>query len=641
MMRQFHFDARGNRTGLLDPDEILADSTSALSSDVLEGRMERPLGRFSALAFIFVVGAAFVFFLWRAGTLQLERGDSFFAQSQENRFVTRSLFPPRGVVYDHRRMPMVENVPSFGLLFERDQFMKSGMSLEQLVKNLGELLGQDGAFFLDLGFPHDGKAEAMPSRLFVNHAVALDAIVAVVTREDRFPGIRVVENYRRLYKDSLAYAHLVGFVGKISEEDLKKRPELAGEETVGKSGIEFMYDQMLRGKGGKKIIEVDSRGKETRFRLTHSPEEGSPLVLALDSGLQEIAYKLLEDYTEGKKGASVVALDPRSGAVRALVSFPGFDSNRFGSFLSHREFEAVLNDPRRPLFNRAIAGEFPPGSTLKPLMGAAMLEEKIIDPEKKIYDPGFLEIPHPYRRDEKSIFRDWRAHGWVNFYDAIALSANVYFYIMGGGYRDQEGLGIERIKQYAAQFGLGSRLGIDLPGEKPGFLPDPSSKQVAEPQDPIWRVGDTYNVSIGQGGMKVTPLQITSMVATIANGGTVYEPYVVESALDKEGKVVKKVDPAIIRRVKVREENLAAVRRGMRQTVTQGTARLLSEAPVAVAAKTGTAQASGLPHAWVSAFAPFENPEIAITVMVEHAGEGATVAVPITKEILKWYFANR
>jgi len=398
----------------------------------------------------------------------------------------------------------------------------------------------------------------------------------------------------------------------------------------------------LRGKGGKKIVEVDSRGVETRFRSLQEPEGGSALLLSIDAGLQQVAYQLLKEYTSGKKGGSVVALDPMTGAIRALVSFPGFESNRFGSFLPRKEFEAILDDPLRPLFNRAIAGEFPSGSTIKPLIAAAALEERIIDPEKTIYDPGFLEIPHPYRPGERSLFRDWRAHGWVNFYDAIALSANVYFYIVGGGYRDQQGLGIERIKRYANQFGLGSRMGIDLGGEKPGFFPDPLSKAIAEPEDPLWRVGDTYNVAIGQGGVKTTPLQITSLIATIANGGKVYEPHILEAVLDKEGKIVKKNTPKVIREVSVSQKNLEAVRRGMRQTVTQGTARLLGEVPVAVAAKTGTAQTgSGLPHAWVTAFAPFAHPELAITVMVEHAGEGSTVAAPITNEILKWYFSRQ
>jgi penicillin-binding protein 2 len=231
----------------------------------------------------------------------------------------------------------------------------------------------------------------------------------------------------------------------------------------------------------------------------------------------------------------------------------------------------------------------------------------------------------------------------VDFYDAIAYSANVYFYTVGGGYRDQPGLGIGRIRRYAASFGLGSRLGIDLPGEKPGLVPDPEWKKIAEPNDPDWRIGDTYNVSIGQGGMSVTPLQMVSLTAAIANGGTLWRPYLVEKVRDPDGKTLERHTAEEIRTGLAKKETLQRVVAGMKKTVTVGTARLLAQVPVPVAAKTGTAQnvPGKPPHAWVTAFAPADDPEIAVVVMVEHAGEGATVAVPITNEILKWYFSHR
>mgnify|MGYP001588808895 FL=1 len=214
--------------------------------------------------------------------------------------------------------------------------------------------------------------------------------------------------------------------------------------------------------------------------------------------------------------------------------------------------------------------------------------------------------------------------------------------MIGGGFKDQKGLGIERIKKYALAFGLGAQLGIDLPGEKAGFIPDPQSKAISDPKDPMWRIGDTYNVSIGQGGLRTTPLQMASMVATVSNGGKLYKPYILEKAVGGNGKVIKKQDPVLLREHMVSEKSLQEVRKGMRKTVVVGTARMLQAVPVAVSAKTGTAQAgAGLPHAWITAYAPSENPEIAIVVMVEHAGEGSTVAGPITREILNWYFTHR
>lgn len=627
----------------LDPDEIFADSLNVPGYHLLpEGKMERPIGRSYSLFFTFLIGAGVSYLLFEAYSLGVARGDSLFSKSQANRFITQTIFPPRGMIYDRFGKPLVENTPSFGLVFDRDLFLKKQGDLRGLLENLARLLVKPPEFFFELGFPDDYNRGNLPSRIFVIKDLPLENLVAVSSRLESLPGIGIFESYRRLYKEPFAYAHLLGSVGKISEEDLKSNPKLQGEEMVGKNGLEAFYDEILRGRSGKKIAEVDSLGRETRFRLTQDPEEGLGLLLTIDGDLQKTAYQILQNYTEGKKGASIVMLDPRSGEVRALVSSPGFDSNSFGYSLSRDEFAEVLKNPLRPLFNRAIAGEFPSGSTVKPLIAAAALEEKIIDPQKKIYDPGFIEIPNPYQPGEKSVFLDWRKHGWVNFYDAIALSANVYFYMIGGGYQDQKGLGIERIKKYATAFGLGSVLGIDLPGEKPGFIPDPDSKRQTEPRDPVWRVGDTYNVSIGQGGVETTPLQMASLVSALANGGKLYQPRVVAEVLDKYKQAVRTNDPKIIRQNMVSQESLGEVKKGMRQTVLSGTARLLSGLPVDVAAKTGTAQMgkNQLPHAWVTAFAPLENPEIAIAVMVEHAGEGATVAVPITNEILKFYFSR-
>ncbi len=627
----------------LDPDEILADSASAWrGGSSHEGKMERPIERFHALFFLFLIVSGMAYMSSRAASLEIASGNSFLKKSQENRFLVRPVFPPRGVIFDRFGVSMVTDIPSYGLVFEKSEFLKMGGDLRLLLEHLSQFLRLPQTYFFELGFPNDYNVSHLPSRTVIAEDLPLDTLVTFASEFNGLPGISIFENYRRTYRDAVAHSHLLGYVSKVSPDDLIKYPQLRIEDTIGKSGLEAFYDELLRGKGGKKIIEIDSKGHETRFKFTEEPLEGSRIRLTVDAELERVAYQTIENFTGGRKGAGVVILDPRNGAVRALVSFPGFDSNRFSSSLSRREFDTILKNPLAPLFNRAIGGEFPSGSTIKPLIAVAALEEKIISPEKKIYDEGFIEIPNPYKPGEKSIFVDWKKHGWINFYDAIAQSANVYFYTIGGGFGGQEGLGIERIKKYALAFGLGSRLGIDLPGEKSGFIPDPESKKITEPQNPVWRIGDTYNVSIGQGGVRVTPLQLTALITAISNGGRLYQPHILDTVFNREGVEIKKREPAIIREHMVSEESLREVVKGMRQTVTSGTARLLSDLPVEAAAKTGTAQAgSGLPHAWVTAFAPVENPEIAITVMVEHAGEGSTVAVPITNEIMKWYFSNR
>lgn len=627
---------------LLDPDEILIDSVSVLSEEHLERRIERPLNQFSSIFFLILITGTVGYFGFRAVSLQVRQGNNFFYESQENRFFVRPLFAPRGIFYDRNRVPLVDNVASFTLIFEKKSFTQKQGALEPLLAQLKTLLGRDEEFFFDAGFPRDYTLQNLPSRFIIIRDIPRERIIALIPYLDRLPGIEITESYRRVYKDPFAYAHVLGYIGKISDADIKKNLLLRDEEVVGREGIEAFYDEKIRGAKGKKIIEIDSEGRETRFRLTQEPKHGSPLLLALDAGLQEKSYEMLEHYIHGVHSASVIAIDPKTSAVRALVSYPSFDNNRFSSSLTAKEFSAILENPLKPLFNRAISGEFPAGSTFKPLLAAAALEEKIIDPNKKIFDAGFIEIPNPYKPEEMSIFKDWKQHGWINFYDAIALSANVYFYMIGGGYQDQAGLGIDRIKRYAGLFGFGSRLGIDIPGEQTGFIPDPAAKAALEPKNPQWRVGDTYNVSIGQGGVRVTPLQMTALTAALANGGTMYQPHLVTAILDDRGNEVIKITPRIIHTQAIKPENIHEVIKGMRQTVTGGTARLLQEVPVSLAAKTGTAQAgSGKPHAWVTAFGPFENPELAITVMVEHAGEGSTVAVPIMRDILKWYFEKR
>ncbi|MBI2056119.1 MAG: penicillin-binding protein 2 [Candidatus Sungbacteria bacterium] len=630
----------------LDAHEILADSMgfdSLRSQEYLEGKIERPIGPRAPLVFILAIGLGILYLGAEAASLQLKEGGDLFAKSQENRFVVRTVFPPRGVIYDAEHKPFVDNVPSLGLVFEKNEFIRSGKAdVEFIVRELGVLLHKEKSFFYEIGFPEDGDKSKLPPNIFIVRDLTPEEVVAIATRLDGLPGVKVYEGYRRVYREPYAWSHLIGFIGKVSKEDLERTPELSREEFVGKGGIEAFYDPLLRGQSGKKIVEIDSAGRETRYRLAEDPKDGDSLELTIDSELQRVSYNLLQSYTEGRFGASVVVLDPKTGAVRALLSYPGFDSNKFGLNLTKKEFDATIENSLQPLFNRAVSGEFPSGSVLKPMVAAAALEEHLIDPKKKIYDDGALKIPNPYKPGEFSIFKDWRAHGWVDFYDAIAFSANVYFYMIGGGYGDQKGLGIQKLKEYALRFGLGVKSGIDIPGEKSGFFPDPDSKAKQEPNDPTWRIGDTYNTSIGQGGVKVTPLQMASLTAAIANGGVLYKPFILNKALDAEGNIVKGAGASMVRDNLVSKESLRHVVEGMRQTVTVGTARRLASLPVSAGAKTGTAQAgAGKPHAWVTVFAPLENPEVVAVVMVEHAGEGSTVAVPIMHDILEWYFTHK
>lgn len=405
----------------------------------------------------------------------------------------------------------------------------------------------------------------------------------------------------------------------------------------GKTGLEASYEEYLRGINGKQKIEVDSAGNLKKNLGTEDPINGSDLHLGLDAGLQEeiqdvLEKKLLETKTET---AAAVAINPRNGEVLALISLPGFDNNLFSQGISAEDYERLISDENKPMFNRAISGGYPPGSTFKPLVAAAALEEKIVTPDTTINCHGGIRIGS-YN------FPDWKTHGVTDIRKAIAESCDVFFYSVGGGWESISGLGIDKIKKYADKFGLGRITGVDIPGEASGLVPDKNWKENRFGER--WYVGDDFHCAIGQGFVTVTPLQLANYTAAIANGGTVYRPHFV-SYIKKIDGTEEKIEPKIIGRNFISPQNLQIVREGMRQAISSegGSARQLADLKVAVAGKTGTAQfgSDNKTHGWFVSFAPYDNPEIAMVVLVEGGGEGHSTAVPVTKEIYKWYFEER
>ena len=311
-----------SKSASLDPDEILADSVSILgAAGGAEGKIERPLERFYSFIFLMIIAGGISYLGFQGGWLGIKEGDSFLLKSQENRFFVRNIFPARGVIFDRYHEAMVENVPSFGLVFEKSEFLKKGGDLKSLLGELGSFLEKPQEYFFEMGFPRDYSGKNLPSRILISENLILAQAVSLTSRLDDLPGITIFEGYRRIYKNPLADSHAMGFVGKASEDDLRANPGLLYEDSMGKSGIEAFYDDILRGKSGKKIIEIDSKGEETRFRLTEEPEEGRTVVLNIDGELQRMVYDTVNGYTGRAKGASVVALDHRDGAVLALVSF--------------------------------------------------------------------------------------------------------------------------------------------------------------------------------------------------------------------------------------------------------------------------------------------------------------------------------
>jgi penicillin-binding protein 2 len=356
--------------------------------------------------------------------------------------------------------------------------------------------------------------------------------------------------------------------------------------------------------------------------------------LTIDAELQRVAEESLKRvlHTYKKKRGAVIALDPRSGEILALVSLPGYDNNLFSKSISKEAFDVLINDPDKPLYSRAISGEYPPGSTFKLIIGAAALQEKLVTESTGFNSVGGIYV-------DKWFFPDWKAggHGWTNITKALAESVNTYFYTVGGGYQDQKGLGIEKIKEYGEKFGLSKPLGIDLPNEAGGFLPSEAWKE--ENKKEMWYIGDTYHAAIGQGDLLVTPLQIAAWTSVFANGGTLYKPHLVREILDPDNNLITEVKPIVLNQDFISPENVKIVNRGLRQTVTAGSAKGLANLPVLTAAKTGTAQWSSSkdPQAWITTFAPYDDPRIVVMVLVEEGGEGSRVSLPVAHDILNWW----
>ncbi len=585
--------------------------------------------QYKALTF-FVVGLIGILF-FRIFYLQIIKGDHYKALADDNRIRRVVIKAPRGVVKDINGEILARNIPSFELNFTPAYLPADEGEVEKIIEEISLMTkGNKEELRKILG---EHPISDRRTYQLVEH-LENDVALRLAEKSDEFPGVVVSKVAQRRYPFGENIAHVIGYNGKITKEELKKYPEYLLIDYIGKGGVEEVYEKYLHGKHGEHRYEVNSLGKMIRDLGTVAPEAGYNLTLNVDIKLQEkifIEAEKLMSKNEDATGVVVVALDPRDGAVRALVSYPSFDNNLFSRGISVEAYKSLIENPYNPLLNRAVAGLYPPGSTYKPLVAAAALEEGVVDEHKTINCTGHIDIG-------QWAFPDWKTHGVTDLKKAIAESCDVYFYAAGGGWGDIKGLGIDQLRRYSKLFGLTDYLGIDLPGERQGDVPGDTwkFKNFGE----RWYIGDTYHGSIGQGYVTTTPLQIASITATIANGGKVYRPRVVKelTSIDNRDKV--KIEENILSQDFISSQNMNIVREGMRQTVTAGSGRLLNSLKVATAGKTGTAQFGGedKTHSWYTSFAPYENTELAMVVLVESGGGGHDWAVPLTKEIYKWYF---
>ncbi len=640
-MNLLHSSQKGR---MIEPEEIFLDSLNFLGFD--QGRHEGRLERASRYAFsgriLIIFFLVFFALFFRVFYLQIVFGNFFNDSAKTQSVLVSRTDGPRGYIVDRNGVVLAGNGLSFDIVFYAAEFKRGAVSFEGVKRRLIEILEESESELVAGGFPKDERS--IPSQVIIARNIDQKTLLLIQEQQEFLPGILLEERFQRIYNGGPAFSQLIGYIGPASSEEREKYLEYTNVLT-GKLGLERAYNEYLRGVQGKKIVQIDARRSIQRIKTIESALDGATVTLSIDAELQKKAYEVLGKHIRegGKRAGAFVALDPRDGSVRALVSYPSFDNSFFKKRLSQKDFEKIFKDPDMPLFNRAISGEYPPGSIIKPIIASAALEERIIDPQKQIFSAGFIQIPNLFKVGEFSVFKDWKPLGWMDIRSALAYSSNVYFYTVGGGYHGQPGLGIERIGRYEELFGLGKKLGIDLPGEGDGFIPSPLRKAATKKNDPLWRIGDTYNVSIGQGDTLATPLQIASYTAVFANRGTLFQPRIVESINNPETAViVASFGPSIIRGDFLNERTIQIVREGMRMAVTEGSARQLSALSTVTAGKTGTAETGRLneAHAWFTGFAPYENPEIAITVLVEKGGEGSSVAVPIAREILEWYFGR-
>ena len=580
-----------------------------------------------------VVVAAFAVLILRLIFLQGIRGDEYRLLSLNNRIRLQSLDPPRGLIYDRNGDVLVENRPSFDVTIT----LKDARPVNETITKLSQYLDVPAEELQSKLSSSKGVSAYKP--ILIRQDIGRNALAAIEAHKYDLPGITVNVKLRRHYLNIQDGVHLIGYLSEISPQELAggKYPGLRRGDLIGKFGAEKAFESFLQGERGGRQVEVNANGRVVRVLKTVSAKPGQNIHLTIDFDLQKKAESLLK----GVAGATV-ALDPDSGRILALASSPSFDQNYFVDGMSHEQWDSLISNPFRPMENKAIQGEYPPGSTYKIITAIAGLVEGVIDENTEVFCPG-------HYRFGNRVYRCWKrgGHGRVRITKAIAESCDVYFYQVG------DLLGVDRLAWYAKAAGLGSPTGIRLDREAKGLIPTAAWKK--KRTGVVWQKGETLSVAIGQGFNLATPLQIAGMTAAIANGGTRYKPIILESIKTADGRLLYRNEPQIVGKIPLNERALELVRNGLWEVVNgeHGTARGSRLADIAISGKTGTSQvvsrkkddprpederpAHLRPHAWFVAYAPSDAPKIAIAVLVEHGEHGSGAAAPIAREMIKTY----
>ncbi len=595
--------------------------------DILERRL-----RLISLFVIFV----FAGLLLKLFFLQIIKGPYYRELAQKRSLRVISLPAPRGNIYDRRGLLLAGNTPSFALFL--DPRLVKGKKGDAILQRLAQILGED--------FPSLKQRYLIARRKSAGNQVLLaedldrDVVARIEARRYFLPGVEIKVEPRRFYPLGEAAFHLVGYVSRINAKELQRLASqgFGPDDFLGRSGLEAQFERLLRGKKGRRLVEVDALGRIRRVVAEEPPQIGKSILLTIDSIFEKVAYNLLED-----RSGAIVLLDPRDGRLLALVSAPGVDPHRFLKGFSFEEWKKITTDIKHPLLNKAILA-YHPGSTFKLVTAMAALEKRVISPTKEIFCPGFYRLG-------RRVFRCWRSwgHGKVDLIKAIEVSCDTYFYRVG------ELVGIDTLSQFARACGFGRPTGLGFPGEKSGLVPDRAWKLRVFKVP--WQKGETLNVAIGQGALMATPLQLAKFLAAVVNGGHLYKPWYVYQVFDPYGEILEEYGPKLEGNLPAHPNTLRLLKKGLVAAVNgkEGTGKAAKLEKVTVGGKTGTAQIVGMKkrikseklpylkrdHAWFIAYAPASKPEIVMVVFVEHGGHGGSAAAPLAGKFLKMYFEGR
>ena len=575
--------------------------------------------------------------------MQIIQGAAYDQRAQDNRIITRVTLPQRGIIFSRDGTPLVANEPVYSAVvipaeIRRQDEDDVAAALEQLISvprgTIKQIIIDGKTSFND----YDPRT--------VVDDVSRDVALMLRQLHTRWPGVDVVVSARRYYTQGPLLGNVLGYLGPVAAEEYEelKSQGYRVSDKLGKTGLESHYEALLRGEIGYTQSEVDGSGNEVRRLREQAPQPASGIVLTIDVDLQREVEKILHDNRGKSKNLVAIIMDVRTGEILAMVSYPSYDPNIFQYPSRSKEIQSLLDDPGKPMLNHATAGTYPPGSIFKQITGSAALQEGVATPNTKIESKGYLEVLNDDNEFVTNML-DWTRLGVLDFAHAVAMSSDVYFYYLSGGYgpANFQGLGADRLAQYARAFGLGSPTGIDLPDEGEGLVPDPRWKERVVGES--WVLGDSYNFGIGQGYLLTTPVQMVAATAAIANNGIRMRPHLVSQIVDDKRRVVAEPTDQVLGYLPISAENLKVMRDAMRLAVTGGTSSPAAIPGIAVAGKTGTAEfGRQLPdgtyettHGWFTGFAPAEDPQIAIVTFVEHGG-GNQEAAPLAQKILNYYF---